>query len=208
MAWVQTVAPTAEPVTALELAQQLLLPEDEAKAQSTYIADLIAEAREYAEDRLGQQLVTATWQLTLDGFPRHDPIRDRTNASWLEAVTIRPPKPPLRSITSVQYLDPAGVLQTWSSSLYVVDTANRPGRIMPAFGQIWPFTLPTANAVTITYVAGYGDPKAVPRKIKKAIKLLAAHWYENREATAGAAPVEIPLGVNALLDMAWHGEYI
>jgi uncharacterized phiE125 gp8 family phage protein len=57
--------------------------------------------------------------------------------------------------------------------------------------------------VTVTYSAGYGDADAVPAAIKEAIKLLAANWYENREAAivgaSGVVPMELPLGVRDLI---------
>ena len=47
--------------------------------------------------------------------------------------------------------------------------------------------------------AGYGAATGVPQAIRQGILLLAAHFYENREAVSmepGAA--ELPLGVAAL----------
>jgi uncharacterized phiE125 gp8 family phage protein len=39
----------------------------------------------------------------------------------------------------------------------------------------------------------------VPASLKSAIKLLVAHYYENREASAEKALTEIPLGVERLV---------
>ena len=39
-----------------------------------------------------------------------------------------------------------------------------------------------ANGIQIDYVAGYATAALVPTPIRLAIKQLAAHFYENREA--------------------------
>ena len=93
------------------------------------------------------------------------------------------PKPPLQSITSIQYIDTTGTLQTWSNTNYQVVSTIEPGYIKPNNG--WPSIMPnTAEAVSITYVAGYGsDGSYVPAPIIQAIKLLLGTWYETRQAT-------------------------
>lgn len=47
------------------------------------------------------------------------------------------------------------------------------------------------------------DP--VPATIRQAILMLAAHWYENREAALPGAPFAVPFGVHDLLQShrAW-----
>ncbi len=57
-----------------------------------------------------------------------------------------------------------------------------------------------SDAVQITFTTGYGeDATKVPASIKVAIMLLAAHWYENREATGGIDVRKLPLAVDALI---------
>ena len=49
-------------------------------------------------------------------------------------------------------------------------------------------------------VAGYATADDVPDKFKQGITLLAAHWYENREATiSGTIIRDIPYGVRELV---------
>jgi uncharacterized phiE125 gp8 family phage protein len=59
------------------------------------------------------------------------------------------------------------------------------------------------DSVKITYTAGsYGDGATVdtcPKLVKAAVLLLAAHLYENREATTDLKLVELPIGVTRLL---------
>lgn len=58
--------------------------------------------------------------------------------------------------------------------------------------------------ITVEFVAGLGDPATVPRQVRRAMILLASHWYQNREATTLDARVsliskKIEYGVEDLL---------
>ncbi len=120
----------------------------------------------------------------------------------LSTESIRPLRSPLSSVTSIGYVDSNGDSQTFSSDDYDVDTTSEPGRIALAYGEVWPTTRSDINAITLTYVAGYGATAAsVPEGIKTAIKQLVCHWYDHRETVtiSNVVPREIPLAVNALL---------
>lgn len=192
MALTLITAPTETPVS---LAEAKL----HARVQITDDDDLIKgqldAARLYCEGFTKRQLVTATYELRLDGFPAWD----------LTPIVI--PRPPLQSITSITYLDEDGVSQTWASSKYQTDTNTEPGRVMPVQGKTYPSTqLDTLNTVTIRFVAGYGAASAVPERYKSAIQMIVAHWYINRESAGMKAMHEIPMGVEALLmqDRMWN----
>ena len=177
--------PATEPLT-LEDAK-LHLRED-GTAQDALITSLIKAAREHVEGFLGRALVTQTWDLTLDGFP--------------SSGEVLIPRPPLVSVTSVKYLDAAGVQQTMTASDYVVDVAQQPGRVFLAYGANWPTIQTRQNAVVIRFVAGYGAAASVPESIKAAVKLLVGHWYENREAAiVGTSAAAVPMAVESLLWM-------
>lgn len=54
--------------------------------------------------------------------------------------------------------------------------------------------------VTISYQVGLASEVAdIPASIVVAVKMLVAHWYENREAAAPDRMENVPLGVEALL---------
>lgn len=181
---VQTVAPTTEPLTVAEAKQHLRVRH---AAEDTLISGIISAARLMCETRLHKQLVTATWVMKMDTFPR--------------GTVIRLPRPPLQSVTSVTYLDELGASQTLSASYYDVDTYSLPGRICLRPEYSWPGTENgRANAVTVTYVAGYGAAATIPPSVKSAMLLLIGHLYANREAVvSGVTPMELPLAVDALL---------
>ena len=67
-----------------------------------------------------------------------------------------------------------------SSTAYIVDTASEPGRIAEGYQSSWPSTRPVIDAVTVTFVAGYGTAATVPKRIKQAIMMLATDLYENK----------------------------
>ncbi len=154
----------------------------------------ITAARQYAETFTHRQLITATWDLKLDGFPAGD--------IWL-------PRAPLISITTatgliVTYTDTAGSAQTWAESNYTVEAPAGPeagpGRVIANYGVSYPSTYGVPNCVTVRFVAGYGAASAVPAGIKAAMKLLIGHWFSNREAiNIGNITSTLDFAVNALL---------
>lgn len=162
----QSSAPDTEPLTLTDAKRQLRV---EHALDDEYIQGAIAAARSHIETVTHRQLITATWVLRLDEFPDGEGI-------------IKLPRPPLQSITSVQYVDTAGDSQTLDSSLYTADVYSEPGRLMPAYGQTWPSTRAVPNAVTVTYVAGYGDAWSnIPAQLRAALALIVADLYEHRE---------------------------
>lgn len=179
---VQTLAPTAEPITATAMREHVrqTINDDDAT-----LSAMISAARVYAETFLNRQLMPATYRLAMDCFP-----------GW----TIKVPMPPLTSISSITYLDTAGTVTTLNSSLYVVDTDSTPGRITPAYSTIWPTTRSQMAAVKVTFVAGYASAQVIPATVIQAIKMIAAHLYENREETVERSMANVPMGAVRLLE--------
>lgn len=185
--WVRTTDAADEPITLVD-----------AKAHCRAIADVVDEdallasylraSRMLVEESLSRAISTQTWTLTLDAF---------ADAIWL------PRAAPLQSVTSVKYYDEDGALQTLSTSVYRVDTASEPGRVVLKPGQSWPAVQSErGQAVEIVYVAGYSAVGSIPGPITAAILLLTTHFYENRAAVqvgAGIGAVEIPWAVQSCL---------
>lgn len=153
------------------------------------IESLIKAADRIALRQFNRQLVTAGYRLTLDHFP-----------VW----EIRPPVGPLIAVSEITYVDGTGTTQTLASSRYDVDADSDPGRILPAYGYVWPATRPQANAVTISYTAGYGAAADIPEAIRMAIRIAVAHWFELR---GDAPPSAFPPVCESLLLSEWAGEY-
>ena len=185
MGLVLVTEPVSEPVVATELIDHLRL--DEPVVDDAYIASLGQSAREVAETFTRRAFVTQTWDYLLDEFPTcHGGI-----------ITL--PLPPLQSVTSVKYLDLAGVEQTLATTEYLVDTKGVRGRIAPAYGKSWPSTRTQMNAVTIRFVCGYGDASKVPQGIKDAILLMVGGGYEHRESIITGTIVDANPAVKSLL---------
>lgn len=145
-------------------------------------------ARQNVEHKQKRQLITATYEETLDWFP---------------AGPIVLPWPPLLTITSIAYIDLAGDSQTWASSNYQIDITGERGSVRPVPTATYPTTeAGRVNAVTVEFTAGYGTTAAsVPKQTRLAILMLAAHWYENREpVVVGTIVATLPFHVESLVD--------
>lgn len=184
MAIVLTSPPGVEPITPSEAKTQIRIDHAD---EDPYIESLITVARQEAERIAWRQYITATWKLLLDRFPKRD-------------FPIYVPRPPLQSVSQIQYVDQNGATQTLDAAKYTVDADSEPGRITPAFGETWPLTRKQIHAVTVTFVAGYGAAASdVPEPPKHWMKLHIAHWYEHREMAEGRSMTILPLA-EGLLD--------
>lgn len=161
----QSAGPAAEPVTLAEARLHLRVPEGYT-AEDDYIEDiLIPAARQYCENVTSRQFITATWVMKMDEFPQ---------VIWL-------PRPPAIAVTSITYIDTAGDSQTVTATKYTLDTYATKARITEAYGEVWPSTQTVANAVTVTWTAGYGAAAtSVPAPLKAAILMVMADMYEHR----------------------------
>jgi uncharacterized phiE125 gp8 family phage protein len=201
--------PAAEPLTLQEAKDHLRIDGDD---ENPLVSAYLTAAREWAEDATRRQFSPATLRFALDEFPRCRDCcsshRRRAQAEF-DGHAILIPRPPLISVSSIQYVDAAGVTQTLSVNDYQIDTYSTPGRVAPAFAKSWPIARRQMNAVTITFVAGYASAAGgVPEKTKSLIRLLLAHQYENREpVVVGTIASELPLAVQSLVSLIRWGDY-
>lgn len=196
----QTAVSTVEPIdlaTAKNHLRVLYTDED------TLIENLITVAREYTERKAGVSLLTQTWQLYLDRWPRLDRFE---SWPWMAPPgTILLPRYPVQSVTSIQWFGTDGSTNTVASTDYVLDAASRIARIVPAATKSWPSTpaLVPQNGVIVTFTAGYGATQtSLPPTLRQAMLLLLGHWYGNREDTVVGTrlvAISIPKSVDALL---------
>ena len=174
--------PSVEPLSTAEAKTHLRI---DTSTEDTLVGNYIESARGAMEVMMRRAFITQTITLKLDAFP--------------SGTTILLPRPPAQSITSVQYVDTAGATQTVSSGDYTLDTTSEPARLSPAYNVDWPDTRVQDNAVTVTYVAGYGDAATdVPEGVRLAIRLLIGCYYEQREAISSQDWSTVPLGIQVL----------
>lgn len=149
---------------------------------NTYIDSLIVAATDWAEIFTARSFVTQTWTWYL---------------KKIDTTSLYLPRPQIQSITSISYVDTAGSTQTWSSSEY--DWSNYSGELKPAPAYSWPPYREQIDAITLVYIAGYGNSTTVPEPIKLAVKMLASHWYEHRASVSETKMEEVPQSVKMLL---------
>jgi len=196
-------AATADPVTLTEAKAHMRV---DISDDDTLIGSLITAATQHVEHLTRRQLMPATWRLSLDGFPG----TYKRHGAWMretpEGTDILLPRPNLTAITHIKYTDTAGTIQTLSTDVYAAQTDEEPARVTLKYGQEWPEAQDIANAVVVTYTAGYStgsdvatSQSAVPKALKQAILLLAAYWYEHRETVlVGSITKELEFSVTNL----------
>lgn len=170
-AWSLVTGPTSEPVTLAEAKAQCRITDSYSDGP---VAGFIVTAREAAEQHMGRGLLTQTWKLVLDQF-----------ANVIEL----PMAAPLQSVTSVQYYDTDGTLQTLATTYYGVDTIARPGRVVLKAEQSWPSVQSDRRdgAVIVTYVVGWTSALLVPERIKLGIKQFVAYLDADRDGMEALA---------------------
>jgi uncharacterized phiE125 gp8 family phage protein len=147
-------APTEEPVTLAEAKNWLRV---EHSAEDALIKELIGSARQDGENATRRTWMAATLQLRLDHWPRELP------------------RPPVQSVSSVEYVDPDGQTQTFTA--YQVDTDVEPARIWP--DNDWPKIADRPDAVRIKYDAGWSQAE-VPQPLKVYTLMRTAELYDHR----------------------------
>lgn len=171
------------PVSVVELKAHLRIDADD-DTEDLLLAAYIAAATQWCEEYNGRKFLDTTCVEVFDAFP----------------TQFEPRNHPLSSVTSIVYTDTDGDAQTLDAADYQVDTQSETPRIVVAYNGSWPDTRAVPNAVTLTYVAGYGaDADDVPQIKRHAILMLAGSLYENRETTSPIQIHQVPYGVTALL---------
>lgn len=173
--WAQTTAPSVEPVSIADQKLHLRLLNTDSE-HDKLLQSIIKAARQYIERVNGLAIIQQTWTLTLEAFP----------ASKFIAL----PRYPVSSITSITYYDTSNASQTFSSGSYRLQKlADNTSVVELNTNASWPGSYDRSDALTVTFVAGYGSAATnVPDDLIYAIKILAAHWFENPSAVDVAAP--------------------
>lgn len=164
--------PAVEPLTLAEARAHLRLDGDE---EDAVVSACIVAARQACESYTGLSLISQSWQLYLDRWPRG-------------AVLL--PRPPVQEVLEVAVMDAEGGRETLDPERYVVDrAAGRPARLVRRGGLSWPRPGRPIGGIEITYRAGYGDSwNDVPAALRQGMLLAVAHFFERREGEAGLPP--------------------
>ena len=193
----RATGPAVEPLTVAEAKLHLRV---DISDDDAYIGTLITAAREWVENYLDRTLITTQLILRAAEFPTE------------ELELARPPMATAGTATAVviTYTLADTTTATLSTALYRVDRTSTPGNVAPIINGTWPSdVIEDANAVAVTYWAGYGPTSAsVPATIRHAMLMLIGHWYEQRSAVL-TATISKPLefAVESLLASNNWGQY-
>ena len=177
----RTVAPTISPVSLAEL--KLHVRVDQADDDAILEAMLNA-ATAFVENRTGLRLAQQTWTQSFSG------LADRL---YLTGA-------PVSSVSSISYYDTANAAQTLTSSLYRLVAGWDGVYVEQDSDSTYPETYTRADAVTVTFVAGFGTTAgSIPDDLRQAVKLIVGHWYETREDAMPMEQRPIPNGAAALM---------
>jgi uncharacterized phiE125 gp8 family phage protein len=156
----------SEPITLNDVEGQCRIVDLSAEANTIEL--MISAVRERAEQITRRALIRKTEVLTLDAFP--------SGRNFLNL-----PKPPLKTVVSIKYIDANCVEQTLDANGYRVITTSEPGYVLPLYGLNWPTTQNDSDVITVVYTCGYLSDE-VPKAIKQWSLLQVANLYENRES--------------------------
>jgi hypothetical protein len=187
---VETLPPAAEPVTLEDIKLHLRVSAD---VDDNAILQMLAAARQTAENYTSLSLISRNYSLFLDAWPsRHtkewwDGTREGI-VQMAQAREVWLPKPPLMSVTAVRVYDASGGVTIYPPSSYFVDFRGIPGSLILKDGVAAPQPGQIANGIEIQFTAGYGATAAtVPAPIRQAIRQIVAHMYERRGDDVSAA---------------------
>lgn len=182
----ELITPPAElPVSAAELRTHLwtIYPE---KTTDEYLELLIRAATSHLEQITWRKFVSQDWRLYLDRWPDD---------------SILLPFGTVSGVSAVKWLDSDGVdHELVAGTDYIAAVVGPEPMVMPTSAG-WPAgTLFDVDSIRVDFTAGFGASADVPDDIRQAIQMLAAHWYETREAViVGTTVRKVPFAVDALV---------
>lgn len=174
--------PAAEPVTLAEAKQFIRVEHDD---DDDVITALIAGARIHIETLTRRALITQTWRIVRDAWPENGRLA-LLPVPLVELVAVR-----IWANGTTQTIDLAG---------FALDSASAPAMLVFTRGTLMPPERPSAG-IEIDMTCGYGDAaEDVPEPMRQAIRMLVAHWYENRGmVTLGQEVATVAATVAALI---------
>ena len=172
--------PAAEP---LSLAEAKAFLRVETADEDPLIAAFISAARLHVETQTGLALVTQSWRMVLDCWPANG------------RLAVRPA--PLQVLTAARVFDFDGEARAIDIQAFVPDVSTSMLSFIP-----WALPMPTriAAGIALDFTTGFGDAASdVPEPLRQAIRLLVAHWHENRAIVGGAEAAPVPANAAALV---------
>ena len=174
-------AETAHAITSTEAKNWLRV---DGSDDDTVIGNLIIASHNWAKRYTVRTLTTQKLKMSIDSIYDADiPIKEGSYVGIDQDITRRSiilPQSPVASISNVKYYNDEDTESTFASSSYYLDSASGPAKFVLRNGESYPTGLRVANALEITYVAGYGGVNDVPQDIKHACLIYTAWLFEHR----------------------------
>lgn len=185
-------APATAVVTLAECKSHLRIT---ASDEDTYVQSLLDAAISFVDGTgvLGKALITQTWRQYVGQNP------------GVVALLLGP----VQGVSAIGYFDSDGASQAATVDDFNVFGVGDCKTVEPKSGSAWPAAQDRPDAIWIDYTTGYGDVATdVPAGLVHAIKMLVAHWYENREPAPEANQTKLPFGFDDLISVHrgnWYG---
>lgn len=176
---------TGSPASLVTLAEAKDHLEIDHSDKDTYITSLVAAASQMidgAEGMVGKPVGQQTVTYSIKDAPSND---------------IYLPIFPVKSITSISYIDTDGNSQSIGTSDFRLIGNEDYAVIETVDGYEWPSVFDRQDAITFTLLCGFD---VVPDALKHACLMLVAHWFENREAAGEQSIRGIDFAVDALVN--------
>ena len=162
--YVTVTQPTSLPVTLQSLKDNLQIEHSE---KDTYLTELLEAAIDYAETKLGWYMGSRVVDMYRDSIP-DDNILHITRG------------PVAASGVSVAYIASGETDYTdLSPDDYQLDIIDRSARIL--FTEVPSYNTERLSPIKVTYTAGYSDTDLIPKKVNRAVILIATEMYLNPE---------------------------
>lgn len=176
-------APAVEPLTLAEAKEFLRL---EHVDDDGLLASLIVGARGHVEAATRRALITQVWRHVAD--------------AWPDSGCIEVWPAPLRAVDAARVYRSDGATLAIDPDAFIADLARAPA-VLAFTARALPAPERTKAGIEIDLRVGYGDAATdVPEPLRQAMRLLIAHWYENRGLVARSESVAaLPETIRALI---------
>ena len=155
-------------------------------SEDALIGMMIRSAQSYVETKAETILNPSTVVERFSGFP---------------CGNLELSREPVRSVTSLTYVDVDGAEQSMASDKRQQWLDHNPPLICPIGTEPWPLTKPGAlGPVTVTYLAGPANAVDARSEFKLAVLVIATATYEHRDAFLRNSELKVPDIVRQMIE--------
>lgn len=179
--------PAQEPLTLSDIKEHLRLTTND---DDSAVSQLLVAARHALEARAGLAFLPQQWRLSVDGSGGHAGCRAYGYSDIILPIT------PIRTIDQIECVHQDGTKMVIEPDQYITQTGSV-GRIQIK-GSL-PISIKPFGGLEITFTAGHDAIDRIPAELRHAIRLLTAHFFENRESAGERRVFSIPRTIDALI---------